>query len=288
MKEFTSFVIATLFATSALSAESIPINSCNLILDVEGATYILQEDLECGPGPSTLNAFQITAPNVKLNFDGHRIEGLPGVFNGVLVLADGARISGGTIAGFQTGIIVNIPGRTSDGSAITGMTIQNNSENGITLIGSSDNQVTDNIVSGNSDFGIVAFNRSNNNLIAGNTSTNNGEWGINIDSSNENQVNGNHVSNNAAGGILLVNSFVSDATETLHNIVRGNTVYDNTIGVFSLEFGGLEPFPERNVIQGNMVGGSTLVDLWEASPDCANTWKGNSFGTSSGPVACFR
>jgi parallel beta-helix repeat protein len=155
----------------------------------------------------------------------------------------------------------------------------------------SDGQVRNNVVFNNLHHGIVIFQRSNNNIVEGNTSYSNGGLGININDAANTIVRGNTVYDNLEAGIgvgqgasttqvvgnqvqanrrdgVTLYSNVKDnvlrdnliAGNTRFGIyvksegnltVEGNTVADNTVGVYLNIAGPLDISRQANQIQGN-------------------------------------
>ena len=107
---------------------------------------------------------------------------------------------------------------SSSNNTITGITCNNNSNNGIRLSSSSNNNtVTGNTCNNNNSSGIILSSSSNNNTVTGNTCNNNGN-GIFLYSPSNNTVTGNTCNNNNHGIYLSSSS---------NNTITGNTCNNN-------------------------------------------------------------
>ena len=155
------------------------------------------------------------------------------------VLADGVTLDcqGNSIIGDGTGNGISLSGRT--GVIIKNCTITNFNY-GIFLQSSSDNILTDNIVSLNAG-GIFLDSKSNNNILTGNNASNNIFDGIDLNS-NYNTLTDNTASSNGWIGIGIWSSS--------NNILTDNTVNSNAgIGIgINLDYGS-----NNNTFTGNTV-----------------------------------
>ncbi len=140
----------------------------------------------------------------------------------VHVIADWVNISGFTVRGSgsdwrDAGIKLD----SVQHCRIDNTTISNNSDDGIDLSSScNDNTVSGNTIRNNWD-GILLSSSCNDNTVSGNTITNNSDDGIDLSSSSNNTVSGNTVTNNSDDGIDLSSS-CND------NTVSGNTITNNS------------------------------------------------------------
>ncbi len=110
---------------------------------------------------------------------------------------------------------------SSSNNTVTGNTCSNNSNSGIYLSSSSNNNtVTGNTCNNNSNSGIYLSSSSNNNTVTDNTCNNNSN-GIYLSSSSNNTVTGNTCNNNSNNGIWLTSS-------SNNNTITGNTCNNNS------------------------------------------------------------
>ena len=154
---------------------------------------------------------------------------------------------------------VNISSGNSN-NQITNNTITGNTGNGVSLSGTSGNSVTNNVISSNSLNGISVSNSAD--YITGNTFTGNTGVGISIASNAGNLITNNNVESNTGGGILITNS-----TETLSgNTVTGNSGFGVSLSTsdFSLS---------NNEISGNSSDGVIINGNGNSISD--NTIHGN-------------
>jgi hypothetical protein len=186
----------SILLASPSSAAVTSISSCGVIISEPG-NYHLSQDLDCTEFSG--NGITITAPDVKLHFDGHALIGGASLFSGVLVLAPNADIFGnGTITGYSNGIFLE---PRAQGTRTVNMTTVSN-EVGI-LVAASDttlisNTVNDNVVGiktfgqntvlksnqadGNSDVGILIMSTARDVLVQANHAHNNDVFDISADS----------------------------------------------------------------------------------------------------------
>jgi parallel beta-helix repeat protein len=94
---------------------------------------------------------------------------------------------------------------------------------GIFLYSSSNNTVSGNNATANSEYGMY-LEDSSNNIVNGNNSTANGEYGICLDSSSNDAVSGNNVTANSSYGIYLLGGS--------SNIVSENNLAANAYGIY--------------------------------------------------------
>lgn len=163
---------------------------------------------------------------------------------------------------------------------------------GISLVTSSNgNTLVENTASDNFTAGIRLENSEQNQLVSNTAERNNGRGIYLQGGSNGNDLRKNTVSNNGVG----IHSEGVSATTLQMNTVNANNTYGIWMG------GGLGHTLRDNTANGNSVGGILVeagsgclitkntaltngTDLWDTT--CANTWKKNVFGTSSG--ACIQ
>jgi len=167
----------------------------------------------------------------------------------------------------------------------------NNGSIGIWVSESSGNSLNGNTATGNKWEGFEIVNAASSNLLAGNTSTGNGSDGFQVlGLSTANRLLGNVATGNggdgfsvyARGNALLGNRACGNKTGfalryAWQNSLTGNAAFANGIGFFVMRGSTNNEFT-LNIGQGN-----TLVDAQDDNPAGANSWKANSFGTSSPP-----
>jgi parallel beta-helix repeat protein len=214
------------------------------------------------------------------------------------------QIDGGTVSGFNDGIILS-----SSASRVRGMTVmdacvfgiavsgQNNrlernvvTKSGLDGIGlgqASGTRITANDISGNVRLGVDISNFSEKNIVEDNIINNNGtsigeQGGVAIFNGTENVIRNNAVNNNFAG-ILI---------ESPGNLAHSNTVNGSTDTGISISGDGASSTVIKNTVLGNGV-----ADMSDGSASCAaNVWKNNTFQTDlvvsvsdGGPTAgCIR
>jgi parallel beta-helix repeat protein len=227
----------------------------------------------------------IKSPNVVLALNGMKLTGAnAGIGVHVLSGANGCFIEGakggtnGAITGWDTGILIEansvVVENLTTGSngtagielnkakfaALSQVTSNSNTKNGIWLNNSSFNQVIDSPnVMGNKASGILIgctsgcpkSAKSNQNRIVGNSVSNNTQGGITIGSGSQNRVSGNTVSGNQSGIVI--------ASGSQHNVITGNSASGNSPG----------------------------DDLMDSNIDCGtNIWFGNTMFSTAEPAPC--
>lgn len=283
-----------------------PSGGCPQTLSAPGE-YILTGDLTC---TGAVSGVIITASSVIFHLAGHTISNttcdLSQTFGGIFVQGGiaGVQIDGGTVSGFNDGIILSssasrVRGMTMADACVFGMAVsgQNNrleknvvTKSGVDGIGlgqASRTRVTANNISDNVRVGVDISNFSNKNIVEDNIINNNGissgeQGGVAIFNGTDNIIRNNAVNNNF-GGILI---------ESPGNLVLGNTVNGSTNTGIAISTVGASSTVIKNTVLGNGV-----TDMSDGSASCdANTWKNNTFQTDlvvgssdGGPsVGCIR
>ena len=174
------------------TAPATAITTCGFQIESPGA-YYLATDLTC-PG----TAITILASDVHLRLDGHTLQGLSRLSEGIEVLhATGIVIQGpGTVTGFGDGVTLGFV----DSSRVIGVTATGNKTYGFGLLFSS------------------------NNLFQGNVATLN-SLGIGIFEGNENMLINNFLMNNSRG----IDLFVAYLNKFYANIANGNVLGFNLV-----------------------------------------------------------
>jgi len=296
-------IATVLFAVGVLShaaGAQTRVTFCGQILSKPGQ-YVLSTDLDCSG--TFASGVSITSSNVAFHLANHTItsqdcdtsKDIDGVSaQGPIT---GIRIDGGTVRGFNDGIVLS-----SSHSQIIGMTVTNACTFGIALQGSH-NLVESSLVMSNLGYGI-GLQVSTSHVISGNEISNNGS-GVGLSNhANNNLVINNRIRGNNVFGVLLSfgTSNVIKENELDGNSVgidlqdSGNSVLGNIVNA-SLNTGiGLDA-PGPNTVKRNAVYGSVQADMSDANVGCAaDTWVGNAFVTDlvaavpdGGPkVGCIR
>lgn len=316
------FAAMPLLATLPAEAQSdrchpTPVTACGQVLSAAGE-YVLTTDLNCTGTPGDYNGVTITASNVVLHLAGHTISSsdcdLTRNISGIFVAGGitGVKIDGGTVNGFNDGIVLS-----SSHSAVEGMTVRNACEFGIAVQGeknrvetnvvtgsgsdgiilspATDTVISSNYCSGNKRAGVALSDGAHDNTIADNILNNNGGTGEGYGVAIFNGVN-NVVRNNAANhndfGIRISSAVNPSGNPLLGNKVVGNTVSGNTKTGIWVEVAGAP-----SIVTLNKVRGSGETDMQDDSSRCdGNIWRSNTFKTDlvagspdGGPCAgCIR
>jgi parallel beta-helix repeat protein len=279
---------AVLLLTVSPARALIPVAACGQTLDVPGGKYILTVDLDCSG--TLANGINITASSVFFHLAGHTISSTdcdPSKGIGGIVVSggiSGVRIDGGTVRGFDDGVVLY-----SSSSRMSGMTVTNACVFGIAVSGqnnrvdtsvvtlsgldgigigaASGTYIVSNDISGNARVGVDISNFSNNNFVMDNIINSNGildgeQGGVAIFNGTNNLV-----ANNA-----LNHNFNGIEIESPGNLVRGNTVNGSHTGIFITTVG------SPSTVKNNTVLGSVIADM--SDDTCGvNTWRNNTFQT---------
>jgi len=273
-----------------------------------GGDYVLTGDLNCSG--TFGNGINITASNVIFHLAGHTISStdcdLAKNISGIFVHGgiSNVLIDGGTVSGFNDGIVLSssgsrVRGMKATGACAFGMAIsgQNNQVDtsvvtashidGIGIQAASGILIVGNDISGNVRVGVDISNFSNNNTVAGNVINNNGiaageQGGVAIFNGKNNLVTGNTVNNNF-DGILI---------ESPGNVVENNTV-NGSVGKGASGIGILiSAAGASTIVKGNTVLGSSQADMSDINPRCGtDLWQNNTFQTAvvaGGSAVCIQ
>jgi parallel beta-helix repeat protein len=275
-----------------------PAGGCPQMLSAPGE-YVLTGDLACS---GAVHGVIITASDVTFHLAGRTIsnptcdptgtEEIVGIFvhGGI----SGVRIDGGTVSGFNDGIVLS-----STHSRVEGMTVTNAcffgilgqgqdnqiernvvtaSGDGIALAPASNTRVASNDLSGNVRAGVAisdcaANNRVENNILNNNGGTGEG-YGVAIFNGTSNVIRNNTANQNDCG-IAILSAVNPTGNPDLGNTVDGNTLNGNAqIGIWIAQDGA------PSAVRGNTVLGSGTADMLDVSADCAgNSWMHNTFET---------
>jgi len=125
---------AVLLLTVGPARALTPVTACGQTLDVPGGKYILTVDLDCSG--TLANGINITAGSVFFHLAGHTISSTdcgPSKGVGGIVVSggiSGVRIDGGTVKGFNDGVVLY-----PSSSRMSGMTVTNACVFGIAVSG---------------------------------------------------------------------------------------------------------------------------------------------------------
>ena len=241
MKGKILFFCALAFVLSAglASAEIIPISSCQ-VLDVEGAEYVLQNDIIT----SELWCFEVDTSNVILNLNGYKITGNGGRVGVHVDEEDSVQILNGTIEGLHIGIII----MRNSNTKVKGITIKDSTGDGISILRSTSNTIEDCVINNNNYTG-VSLQGVNSSIFRNNEINNNLGEGILLRESEGNIFVGNTLENNQHTGISL--------SASQRNEISQNTMQYNN--VFSYEgFGEIRLYnSHENLLTENKIKGGT-------------------------------
>jgi parallel beta-helix repeat protein len=265
-----------------------PAAGCDQELNVPGETYVLTGDLVCSTKTSGV---RITASGVSFHLAGHTISSpfcdlsvalvgvhLEGAITDVLV-------EGGTVTGFNDGILLSgtrtrARGMTVTGACVFGVVmsgednqldtsiVADNGLDGVALGAARGNTVRSNHIFGNKRDGVEISNFSDGNLVESNIVHDNGEYegyGVVVYNGNGNTIRGNAVNRNFNG--IGIQS-------------ERNSAEDNTVSASRHTGISIAAIGAGSTVQGNRVFGSGLLDMTDDVAACGtNTWSGNSFQT---------
>lgn len=287
-------IVLALASTAVLSAgraEALtlvnPAGGCGQTLSAPGE-YLLTGDLACS-GP--VSGILITASNVTFYLGGHTISNTTcdpsASFGGVFVMGpvSGVRVEGGTVSGFNDGIILHfsssgqVRGMKVKDSCVFGMAVSGQGNwidknlvtgshvDGIGLGQAAGTIVTFNDISGNARVGVDISNFSNQNLVYNNIIHDNGVnegYGVAIFNGIANIVFDNVLNNNFNGiGVLSAG-----------NLAQGNRVSGSKDGGIFISAIGAPSAVRQNIVLGNP------IDMSDGTAACGtNSWQNNTFET---------
>ncbi len=287
-----------LAASSVLAGPPVAVSECGTII-TEPGKYKVTQDLYCGPNQQGIH---VLASDVTVDLKGHAItcnesgEDLVGAvlvgdpYDPTLVL-NNVWVKKGTVSGCDDGVVFFY----TKSAKVTKMSLVDNLDGGITLVGAEGTIVKNNVAIGNFN-GIRSF-WGFKNQFKGNSLHDNHDAGLFVNPETESTFMCN-TSERDAFGIMLA-GFSSG------NLLRGNLINNAVVAGIALNGVGIpgeifSPVPFANLIRDNIAQGSGNVDLAEVVynpytdasfvPDdaqCQNTWMNNQFVTQIGPIDCI-
>jgi len=281
--------LAGFLLTAGSARAQTDVTTCGQILGQPGI-YILTVDLDCSG--TLANGINITVSDVTFHLGSHTLSStdcdLTKDINGIFVPGSiaGVRIDGGTVRGFNDGIVLSssksrVRAMTVTGACQFGIAVQNHgntvstsrvTRNGVDGIGlqvATNAHISANDISDNLGYGVGVSNNSKHNFITYNILSRNGAGtqggGVVISYGTDNTVANNSFDNNFDGIVL------EDARNTVHaNTISGGL----DVGLY------LAGSASPSRVTHNTVLGSDVSDMSDASPACGlNTWRGNTFNT---------
>jgi len=235
-----------------------PVTGCGQTLSSPGR-YIVTLDLNCGSFNNPEIGITISSNDVKVDFAGHSIEVFPGP--GIEVIGSKVTIKNGSIVADGS---MGIEG-TGDNVRIKDMHVEGHTGDGIRLSGDGY------VIKGSFVEGFTtAIDVGSDSVIRNNTVT--GLGGIDVDSNTK-------VSDNTVEAIDGIEASGNG------NTIRGNVANQSSPGI-SLLSGAT-----GNVVEGNTATAGGPEDLFDdnpgAPPNCANTWRNNTFVSTGGAGAAY-
>lgn len=263
--------------------------------------FMVAENLTGGPGQTVIT---VDTDGVQIVADGRTLSGpRDGSGVGIAVGVPGVgvrkvRIRGGQVTGFHEGILL----AQATGCRVTDTVLAGN-RLGLRLRESHRNLIRGNAVLGNSAGGIAVHDSSRNALVVNRILVNGGS-GVEIAGGERQVLRGNWCSGNAVAGIAALNSH---RDTLLGNHCHANVLAGIALGLFGSPAGSTtvrRNTTRENVFYGIVVyAGSTgnalrqnVADRNGPPPEFAdaadlnppggrpeNTWRGNRFGSATGP-----
>jgi parallel beta-helix repeat protein len=157
----------------------------------------------------------------------------------------------------------------STGSTLTGNTAGANRWAGVELVDAASSYVVGNTSTGNGGDGFTVYGLSTANRLLNNIASGNSGDGFGSYAAKGNVYLGNRASGNQNGFALLDGS--------AQNSLTGNVAFANLTGFFVVRGS------TGNALTLSIGHGNTEFDAQDGNPTGANSWKANSFGTSSPP-----
>ena len=294
-------LVVIVILSQTTQAQPTPVTTCGQTLSIAGE-YVLSNNLNCSGISGDHNGVTITASNVVFHLAGRTISStdcdinrnLSGIF--VAGGVSGVKIDGGTVIGFNDGILLS-----SSNSRVKGMTVRNSCIFGI-LVGGENNRVETSVVTGSGTDGII-LSPSSGSVITSNYSSGNVRAGVALsDFADNNTIENNILNNNGGGGeghgVAIFNGTRNtirnnaanyndvgirvaipenpNGNPNLSNRVVGNKVSGNSrLGIW------IQDTAAPSIVRRNTVLGSGITDMVDQSVGCdGNIWRNNIFMTA--------
>jgi hypothetical protein len=263
-----------------------PALGCGQTLDFPNRTYILGGDLWC---PEPGDGVVIAASGVTFHLAGHTIASpvcdTSQFVSGIVIdpAAVNVRVEGGTVSGFNDGLLLygtrnRVRGMTFTGACVWGIVVSGlalavetsvitaNGVDGIVLERATNARIASSFISGNGRAGVSLIAESNDNLVESNLLIGNGQgegYGVILFGGRQNKIRKNALRGNVNGISVL-----SPLNEVSENMVTRSA----DTGIFAAD--------GQTTVSGNSVYASGLMDMSDPTPNCgSNTWTGNAFET---------
>ncbi len=248
------------------------------ISSVDNFTYTLTSDID-----SETDGIVVERNNIVIDGNGHMLQGSSdpngvGIGNGIVLSGrENVTVQNIRITLFGFGIRFE---SSSNNNNISENNITNNVNFGIVLDFAFNNSVKGNNIT-NNNYGIVLFASSNNSISENNISNN--DYGMVLDSSSNNCMSGNNMTANFYHGIFLYSSSNSIVrgniigpsigwdsygirlSYSFNNTVKGNSIIDNGYGIFAFDSSGSR-FWYNNFI------GNDFGQVYTGGGSRNNTW----------------
>jgi len=285
------------------AADPIPaveIFRCGETLDLPG-TYVLIQDI----GPCERDGIVIAAPDVRLELAGHTISGrvavdAPGCGSaddqqlGVSILeaASNARVSGGAVSGFTTGVLSNGPA-----SRLTALRLHDNCAGNAILQGDGSSISRSDLRNGQGGVYVCADDVA----VVANQASGHREHGIFVACGDRSRIEQNIADRNGPATLSTPGFGAGiEANAGRGHVIQENALLDNFFGI--ILFRAVESVVRQNDADGNVVAGilavidardnsiventarGNLVDALDESDCPVNRWTDNDFGTESGCI----
>jgi parallel beta-helix repeat protein len=261
---FLAALVTMLGLAASLSPVAAGHINCGAVLG-PGGTFTLDSDV--GPCPDTepdpnpqIISVVISVESATLNLNGFTVsgasigQGLTGQ-HCVELIGTRATLQGpGTVRGCERGVVVLGGGQ----HAVRDVISEFHTNNGF-LLGSNDNQLTNNTSRSNTFVGISVGNQGN--KLTENTATDNGVLGFQIVGASHRLAN-NSATDNGDDGFQIVGD---------NNKIQDNFAANNANGIEVLEDA------TGNQLMGNVGQSNSAFDLADDNPNCdQNRWRGNA------------
>jgi hypothetical protein len=261
-------------AVAVLPPGAIPVNACGTVISQPGDYWLTKDLRNCAQTYSTIS---ISADNVTLHLNGHRLEADPRLEMEECISVAGSNVAilgPGTLGFCWKGIVMSGTGTRVRGVKLASFDL------GIYQTGGGNNLIEDVTFLGG---GYAAITGASSSTIRHSTFAaeleNHIDGGTNlVIESNTLFGGGPNGAINVSDGNTISNNRIRDAVVGISggsgNTISGNHLNGRDIGIMISGSG--------NVISGNGVENFGYLDLWDLNPDgcMVNTWINNRFSTA--------